>query len=125
MPGELVDLFYVRASQISNCAYCLDIRANAARDFLLGQGITKAGTDLVANAVDPHTTPGIPELMRPEISLLQVGAGMDVAGRGYDQFMDEQREAVVAAKRISNTDHKPFLRDAGSDPFKSIQGYRA
>lgn len=44
-----------------------------------------------------HTTPGIPQFMRPEIALVQAGAGMDVAGRGYDQFTDAQREAVVAA----------------------------
>ena len=35
--------------------------------------------------------------MRPEIALVQAGAGMDVAGRGYDQFTDEQCEAVIAA----------------------------
>jgi hypothetical protein len=35
--------------------------------------------------------------MRPEIALVQAGAGMDVAGRGYDEFTDAQRDAVVAA----------------------------
>ena len=35
--------------------------------------------------------------MRPEIALVQAGAGMDVAGRGYDQFTDAQRKAVIAA----------------------------
>ena len=35
--------------------------------------------------------------MRPEIRLVQAGAGMDVAGRGYDQFTEAEREAVVAA----------------------------
>jgi hypothetical protein len=35
--------------------------------------------------------------MRPEIALLQAGAGMDVAGRGFDQFTDTQRAAVIAA----------------------------
>jgi hypothetical protein len=44
-----------------------------------------------------HTTPGIPEFMQAEIALVQAGAGMDVAGRGYSQFTDQQREAVVAA----------------------------
>jgi hypothetical protein len=71
--------------------------ANAARDFLRSHGL--CGTDLekVWNAIALHTTPGIPEHMDAEIALLQAGAGMDVAGRGFDQFTDEQRGAVIAA----------------------------
>jgi hypothetical protein len=71
--------------------------ANAARDFLRGRGISESDIETVWNAIALHTTPGIPEFMRPEIALVQAGAGMDVAGRGYDQFSDAQREAVVAA----------------------------
>jgi hypothetical protein len=71
--------------------------ANAARDFLRGRGISEGDIETVWNAVALHTTPGIPEFMRPEIALLQTGAGMDVAGRGYDDFTDAQRQAVVAA----------------------------
>ncbi|MEI9981927.1 MAG: HD domain-containing protein [Aliidongia sp.] len=71
--------------------------ANAARDFLRGHGISEGDIETVWNAIALHTTPGIPEFMRAEIALVQVGAGMDVAGRGYDQFTDAQREAVVAA----------------------------
>jgi hypothetical protein len=71
--------------------------ANAARDFLRGHGISQSDVETVWNAVALHTTPGIPQFMRPEIALVQAGAGMDVAGRGYDQFPDAQREAVIAA----------------------------
>lgn len=71
--------------------------ANAARDFLLGHGIAERDIETVWNAVALHTTPGIPEFMGPEIALVQAGAGMDVAGRGYDQFTDAQREAVTNA----------------------------
>ena len=71
--------------------------ANAARDFLQGYGISASDIETVWNAIALHTTPGIPQFMRPEIALVQAGAGMDVAGRGYDQFSEEQREAVVAA----------------------------
>ena len=71
--------------------------ANAARDFLRGHGISESDLETVWNAVALHTTPGIPQFMRPEIALVQAGAGMDVAGRGYDQFTSAQREAVVAA----------------------------
>lgn len=71
--------------------------ANAARDFLRGHGIADRDVETVWNAVALHTTPGIPQFMRPEIALVQAGAGMDVAGRGYDQFTDVQRAAVIAA----------------------------
>jgi hypothetical protein len=71
--------------------------ANAARDFLRGHGMSEGDIEKVWLAIALHTTPGIPEHMRPEISLVQAGAGMDMAGRNYDQFTDEEREAVIAA----------------------------
>lgn len=71
--------------------------ANAARDFLRSRSIPEADVKKVWDAIALHTTPGIPEFMDPEIALIQAGAGMDVAGRGYDDFADEQREAVIAA----------------------------
>jgi hypothetical protein len=71
--------------------------ANAARDFLRAHGVSESDIETVWAAVALHTTPGIPEFMRAEIALVQAGAGMDVAGRGYDQFTEVQREAVVAA----------------------------
>jgi hypothetical protein len=71
--------------------------ANAARSFLEQHGISERDIETVWNAIALHTTPGIPQFMRPEIALVQAGAGMDVAGRGYEQFTEAQREAVVAA----------------------------
>lgn len=70
--------------------------ANAARDFLRGHGIAEADIEKVWLAIALHTTPGIPEHMHPEISLVQAGAGMDMAGRNYDHFTEEEREAVIA-----------------------------
>jgi hypothetical protein len=35
--------------------------------------------------------------MHAEISLVQVGTGMDVAGFGYDGFIDDQRQTIVTA----------------------------
>jgi hypothetical protein len=71
--------------------------ANAARDFLRSHGIPEADVHKVWTSIALHTTPGIPEFLHPEAALLHVAAGMDVAGRSYDQFTDEEREAVIAA----------------------------
>lgn len=71
--------------------------ANAARDFLRGRGIAESDIDKVWLAIALHTTPGIPEHMHPEICLVQAGAGMDMAGRGYEALSDREREAVLAA----------------------------
>lgn len=71
--------------------------ANAARDFLKSHGIPETDVHKVWTAIALHTTPGIPEFLHSEAALLHVAAGMDVAGRSYDQFTDEEREAVVAA----------------------------
>jgi hypothetical protein len=76
--------------------------ANAAREFLRSYGTSERDIEKVWNAIALHTTPGIPEHMHPEIALVQAGAGMDVAGRGYDYFTDEQRDAVIAAYPRSN-----------------------
>ncbi|CAG9229714.1 Metal-dependent phosphohydrolase [Paraburkholderia sabiae] len=70
--------------------------ANAARDFLRSHHVDEADVAKVWTAVALHTTPGIPEHMHGEIALVQAGAGMDVAGRGFDAFTEEQRAAVVA-----------------------------
>lgn len=71
--------------------------ANSAREFLQARGIDESAVETVWNAVALHTTPGIPQFMRSEIALLQAGAGMDVAGRGFELFTEAQRAAVVAA----------------------------
>jgi hypothetical protein len=70
--------------------------ANAARDFLRSHHVDEADIVKVWTAVALHTTPGIPEHMHGEIALVQAGAGMDVAGRGFDEFTEGQRAAVVA-----------------------------
>jgi hypothetical protein len=69
--------------------------ANAARDFLHAHGIPEEDVRNVWLAIALHTSPGIAEHLEPEISLLHTGAVMDVIGRGYDQFSDTQRKAVL------------------------------
>lgn len=71
--------------------------ANAARDFLRSHGLPEQEIAKVWSAIAFHTTPGIPQFMHPEAALLHVAAGMDVAGRAYDQFTDAERDAVTAA----------------------------
>ncbi|HEY4201515.1 MAG TPA: HD domain-containing protein [Devosiaceae bacterium] len=91
--------------------------ANAAREFLLGRGISERDVETVWNAIALHTTPGIPQFMRPEIALLQAAAGMDVAGRGYDDFSAAEREAVTAAFP-READFKHGMIDAFYDGMK-------
>lgn len=69
--------------------------ANAARDFLREHGIPEKDVRDIWLAIALHTSPGIPEHLGSEISLLHTGAVMDVIGRGYDQFSDAQRKAVL------------------------------
>jgi hypothetical protein len=71
--------------------------ANAAREFLSQEGISEAQIEIVWHAIAFHTTPGIPEFMQPEVALLQLGAGMDVAGRNFDQYPEAERHAVIVA----------------------------
>src|SRR5215467_16245424 len=71
--------------------------ADAAREFLRARGIPEPKSDLVWEAIALHTTPGIPQYMRPEIALTNAGVLVDVVGIGYDDYTPEQRDAVIAA----------------------------
>jgi hypothetical protein len=71
--------------------------ADAAREFLRSHGIPEPKADLVWEAIALHTTPGIPQYMRPEIALTNAGVLVDVVGIGYDEYTPEQRDQVIAA----------------------------
>jgi hypothetical protein len=71
--------------------------ANVARAFLKSHGIAESDVDLVWTAIALHTTPGIPVHMHPIVSLVTAGVEMDVLGIAYEEFSDEEREAVVRA----------------------------
>jgi hypothetical protein len=60
-------------------------------------GIPDPKADLVWEAIALHTTPGIPQYMRPEIALTNAGVLVDVVGIGYDEYTPEQRDQVIAA----------------------------
>ena len=71
--------------------------ADAAREFLRSHGIPEPKADLVWEAIALHTTPGVPQYMRPEIALTNAGVLVDVVGIGYDEYTPEQRDEVIAA----------------------------
>jgi HD domain len=70
--------------------------ANAARQFLDAHNIAEDQMQAVWEAIALHTTPGIPQYMRPEVALLNSGVLLDVLGVGFDQFPAELREEIVA-----------------------------
>jgi hypothetical protein len=70
--------------------------ANAARDFLTSFCVPEHDIEDVWTAIALHTTPGIPEHMRPTIALVTAGVEMDVLGIAYQDFTHEQREHVCA-----------------------------
>lgn len=69
--------------------------ANAARDFLRSRGIDEAQIDIVWASIALHTTPGIPQYMKPEIALVTAGVEMDVLGLGFDAVSTVDRETVA------------------------------
>ena len=68
--------------------------ANAARDFMRRFGVPERDVEEVWTAIALHTTPGIPEHMRPVIALVTAGVEMDVLGIAYQDFTPEQRNHV-------------------------------
>jgi len=70
--------------------------ANAARQFLSAHNVPEGQVRTVWEAIALHTTPGITHHMQPEVALLYTGVGLDVLGRGFDQFPSELREQIVA-----------------------------
>jgi len=71
--------------------------ANAAREFLLANGIGEESAGVVWDAIALHTTPEIPWHKRPEIALLNGATAADVIGRGLDEIPVADRDAVLAA----------------------------
>ncbi|MBO1114045.1 HD domain-containing protein [Bordetella petrii] len=68
--------------------------ANAARDFMKSHGVAERDIEDVWTAIALHTTPGIPEHMRPTIALVTAGVEMDVLGMAFHDFTHDQRDHV-------------------------------
>ena len=70
--------------------------ANAVRQFLSTHNVPEEQIETAWQAIALHTTPGVTHYMRPEVALLHSGVGLDVLGRGFDQFPSELRDEIVA-----------------------------
>src|SRR5947209_4865918 len=92
--------------------------ADAAREFLEQHGIARPEADLVWEAIALHTTPGIPQYMRPEIALTNAGVLVDVVGVGYDDYTPEQRENALRLlwnRRCRAEPARAFRKPADAD----------
>jgi hypothetical protein len=70
--------------------------ANAVRQFLTAHKVPEEHIETAWEAIALHTTPGVTQYMRPEVALLYSGVGLDVLGKGLDQFPPELRNEIVA-----------------------------
>ncbi len=70
--------------------------ANTARQFLTAHQVPEEQIQIAWEAIALHTTPGVTQYMRPEVALLYSGVGLDVLGRGFEQFPTDLREKIVA-----------------------------
>ena len=70
--------------------------ANAAKAFLVSHGIPIETAQTAWEAIALHTTPGVTQYMKPEVSLLFTGVALDVLGEGFDDFPTALREQIVA-----------------------------
>src|SRR5262245_54859884 len=70
--------------------------ANTAREFMREYGLSERSIEDVWTAIALHTTPGIPEHMRPTVALVTAGVEMDVLGIAYHDFTPEERDHVCA-----------------------------
>jgi hypothetical protein len=71
--------------------------ANVAKQFVLDHGFSDAEAMKVWTAIALHTTPGVPEFMSPEISLVTAGVETDVLGIGYTDLDKSLVNEVTAA----------------------------
>ncbi|MFS2157141.1 HD domain-containing protein [Pseudomonas sp. Pseusp122] len=90
------DLGLVEAHRSEKDRFEVD-SANAAVKFMKPFGLTEADMEQVWLSIALHTTPGVPEHLRPNVALVTAGVEMDVLGIDYAAFPTVQREAVVHA----------------------------
>lgn len=84
--------------------------ANLARDFLRRHGVAEDDIYTVWTSIALHTTPNIPEFMKPEVALLTAGVEMDVLGMGFRNVADADR-LEVARRHPREPDFKEGIID--------------
>ncbi len=80
--------------------------ANAARQFLTAHKVPEEQVEIAWEAIALHTTPGVTQYMRPEVALLYSGVGLDVLGKGFDQFRKHFKEGFIQ-EYFAGFAHKP------------------
>jgi hypothetical protein len=69
--------------------------ADIAKEFLATTGMNDVDIDVVWDAVALHTTAGIPTRKRPEVALVQIGAGIDVGFIPLDVALSSQLPEIL------------------------------
>ncbi|MEE8874485.1 HD domain-containing protein [Pseudomonas helleri] len=90
------DLGLVEGHRSDNERFEVD-SANNAKAFMKPFGLSDDDVEQVWLSIALHTTPGVPQHLRPNVALVTAGVEMDVLGIDYAAFPTEQREAVVHA----------------------------
>lgn len=70
--------------------------ADAAADFLSRQGYSDRKIGVIWDAIALHATLGVPQRKQPEITLLQLGAGIDVGAIPRSLLTSESVEIILA-----------------------------
>src|SRR4029453_15783899 len=70
--------------------------ANAARQFLTAHNVPEQQEQTVWEPIALHPPPAITQHNRPEVAPLHSGRGLDVLGKGFDQFSSKLRDEIVA-----------------------------
>jgi HD domain len=92
----LHDLGLVDPFMSADARYELD-GADAAARFLRDWGRSDREIELVWDAIALHTNPSIAVRKAPEVALIALGAGLDVAGIGYDHVQPPDMDAILSA----------------------------
>ena len=94
--------------------------ANAAREFLLANGVGEESAGVVWDAIALHTTPEIPWHKRPEIALVTGGVEADVLGDGLDEITRRTGRASSPRTRGSTSRRG----SSGRSPTASVPSRR-
>jgi hypothetical protein len=90
--------------------------ADAARNFLISQGFSRADTDVVWTAIALHTTPEVPYGLDAVIAATTAGVETDVLGLRLDAIDAADIDAVTAVHPRPN--FKAEILQAFNDGFK-------